>query len=167
MHLTHIINDDESNLMNTRFHPFVFRITVPMSNILLQFTDHTIEYQPSTNKPLYVLYHIKCSYRTNHNSTISSYPTRANQESYTVIKRYSELLELHKKIMKQLGKRSSSSSNSPRKEKHGSSPSATLQEEGIKFPGKLLFGNFKVSDIRVILCQFVMFYYCTEYFNVI
>ncbi|KAG2387443.1 hypothetical protein C9374_001775 [Naegleria lovaniensis] len=117
-----------------------------MSNILLQFTDHSIEYQPSTNKPLYVLYHIKCSYRTN-NSTTAFYASRANQESYTVIKRYSELLELHKKIMKQLGKRSSSSSNSPRKEKHGSSPSATFQEEGIKFPGKLLFGNFKEENI--------------------
>ncbi|EFC38450.1 predicted protein [Naegleria gruberi] len=104
-----------------------------MSNIALRLTDYKIEYdsQLTNNKPLYVNYFIRCSYKAKTSSL-------SNEQSYTVIKRYSEILELHKKILKQLGKRLTS--NNEKK-------SNSNIEEGLKFPGKLLFGNFKDENI--------------------
>lgn len=124
-----------NNFIHRSWLKIVYRSVVNMSNILLNITDYKVESQQQTNKPLFVSYYIKCSYR---NSNPSS---SRNQESYTVVKRYSELLELHKKIMKQFDKKSSPK-NSQRNDK-SSSPS--LSDEGVKFPGKMLFGNFKVG----------------------
>jgi len=105
-----------------------------MSNIALEITQAQVEVDSKTSKPTFVKYFIRCSYQSSGNYS------RKSHESHTVVKRYSEILELHKKITKQLAKRTKKNST------RGDTASSSGGDE-IKFPGKILFGNFKDENI--------------------
>ena len=87
------------------------------------------------HKALYVKYFIRCKIPT------SMCCDCEKAGVYTVVKRYSEILDLHRKLNKQLRSMNSSM-------KKILKVFSLSHEEPLRFPGKMMFGNFKVGWVR-------------------